>query len=291
MVDQEQRFSTNTEETVGPASPRHGSRSAWRPTRKSGCSGSSFDSLREQTVTDWVCLISDDCSLPETFREIEAEIEGDDRFPDSPGPRRAGLTAIRAGARHGPRDSRTGKLRSAAIRMTAGTRRARWLEQALGGKGAGKAGRPARSSPPATRGWSPRTARVIAETTGLAGATTTPTSASMLIANTVTGAASLFTREITNTPCLFPEALGEQFHDHRSWPSGRDVHRRHRLRGQAALRLRPARLGRARHDAANAGIKVGWRPKHLSIGAVRQFSPAGVRLLQRVYLRLSVLAR
>ncbi len=38
--------------------------------------------------------------------------------------------------------------------------------------------------------------------------------ASLLIANTVTGAASLFRRELLDVALPFPEPLGDQFHDH-----------------------------------------------------------------------------
>jgi hypothetical protein len=39
-----------------------------------------LDSLRMQSDRNWVCVISDDCSDPERFAEIEAEVAGDGRF-------------------------------------------------------------------------------------------------------------------------------------------------------------------------------------------------------------------
>ncbi|HET8673836.1 MAG TPA: glycosyltransferase, partial [Thermoleophilaceae bacterium] len=38
------------------------------------------DSIRAQSDTGWVCVISDDCSEPERFEEIAALVEGDERF-------------------------------------------------------------------------------------------------------------------------------------------------------------------------------------------------------------------
>ena len=49
------------------------------------------DSLREQTDRNWVCVISDDCSRPERFREIAAELAGDERFVLGAAERRLGF--------------------------------------------------------------------------------------------------------------------------------------------------------------------------------------------------------
>lgn len=39
-----------------------------------------LDSIRAQTDTDWICLISDDCSKPESYEAIAEAVAGDDRF-------------------------------------------------------------------------------------------------------------------------------------------------------------------------------------------------------------------
>src|SRR3954454_14130106 len=49
------------------------------------------DSIRAQTDGDWICLISDDCSHPDRFAEIERVVEGDARFVVSRSPRRLGF--------------------------------------------------------------------------------------------------------------------------------------------------------------------------------------------------------
>jgi glycosyltransferase involved in cell wall biosynthesis len=51
---------------------------------------SQLDSLREQTHRNWVCLISDDGSDAEALALLEAEVSGDPRFVLSPGDRRIG---------------------------------------------------------------------------------------------------------------------------------------------------------------------------------------------------------
>ena len=46
------------------------------------------DSITAQTHRNWVCVISDDCSAPERFAEIEQTLAGDPRFLVSRSPRR-----------------------------------------------------------------------------------------------------------------------------------------------------------------------------------------------------------
>jgi hypothetical protein len=48
-------------------------------------------SIRDQTYRNWICIISDDCSSPGRFAELEAEVSGDPRFVVSRSPRRRGF--------------------------------------------------------------------------------------------------------------------------------------------------------------------------------------------------------
>mgnify|MGYP003292773655 CR=1 FL=1 len=50
-----------------------------------------IESIRVQTHHKWVCVISDDCSSPERWREIEREVAGDLRFEASRSERRLGF--------------------------------------------------------------------------------------------------------------------------------------------------------------------------------------------------------
>ena len=88
----------------GPRATTGGSRSAWRPHNPDiELLRVQLDSIRAQTDTDWICLVSDDCSRPDRYREIEAELAGDARFVSQPlrgSPRR--LPELRAGAEPGP---------------------------------------------------------------------------------------------------------------------------------------------------------------------------------------------
>jgi glycosyltransferase involved in cell wall biosynthesis len=49
------------------------------------------ESIRAQTVTDWICVVSDDCSDPERFAEMRAVLDDDPRFVLSRSERRRGF--------------------------------------------------------------------------------------------------------------------------------------------------------------------------------------------------------
>ena len=49
------------------------------------------ESLRAQTLTDWICVVSDDCSDPARFAEMRAVLDGDARFFLSRSERRRGF--------------------------------------------------------------------------------------------------------------------------------------------------------------------------------------------------------
>ncbi len=62
-----------------------------------------LDSIRAQTHSNWVCLISDDCSRPDRFEAIQELVAGDRRFVVSPIAEAAWLLSeFRAGAGAGP---------------------------------------------------------------------------------------------------------------------------------------------------------------------------------------------
>jgi hypothetical protein len=49
------------------------------------------ESIRAQTLTDWICIVSDDCSDPERFAEMRQLLDGDLRFVLSRSDRRRGF--------------------------------------------------------------------------------------------------------------------------------------------------------------------------------------------------------
>ena len=131
------------------------SRSAWRPsTPIRSCFAPRSTRSAPRPTSDWICVISDDCSRPDRFAEIEQVVAGDDRASSlSRSPRRLGFyrnfeRALGAGPAATPSSSRS------PTRTTAGTRRS--CEALRGGA------RPARSSSTATSGSSTARARVIA---------------------------------------------------------------------------------------------------------------------------------
>jgi glycosyltransferase involved in cell wall biosynthesis len=49
------------------------------------------ESIRAQTLADWICVVSDDCSDPERFAAMRAVLDGDERFVLSRSERRRGF--------------------------------------------------------------------------------------------------------------------------------------------------------------------------------------------------------
>jgi len=282
MVDQDPRLPTNIVGKRGSSLP---------PARIAICMAThnpdidllriQLDSLRQQTLTDWICLISDDCSLPEKYREIEEEISGDERFVMSRSEVRLGFYR---------NFERALAMVPAEIELVAlCDQDDRWYPEKLATLENGLADKQLVYSDQrlvSTEG------EVLADSYWSGRRNNHTNFASMLIANTVTGAASLFRRELLDFALPFPEAPGEQFHDH--WLALVAM-----STGGVAYVDRPlydyvqhdsAVLG---HEAANAGIKAGRpkRPGRLSIGAIRQFFSGWRSAYFNAYLRLSVLAQ
>jgi glycosyltransferase involved in cell wall biosynthesis len=162
-----------------------------------------LESLRAQTHENWICLISDDCSSPEGLARIESAVRGDGRFVVSASERRLGfyrnferaLGMAPAEARLVAlcdQDDRWHPEKLATLREAIGEAHLAYSDQRL----------------------------VDADGTVLtdtfwAGRTNNHTNlASMLVANTVTGAATLMRREVVDRALPFPNQPGWQFHDH-----------------------------------------------------------------------------
>jgi glycosyltransferase involved in cell wall biosynthesis len=161
-------------------------------------------SLRKQTDENWICVVSDDHSSPERFAEIEAELAGDRRFMVSRCEQRLGfyrnferaLSLVPPVAelialcdqddRWAPDKLATlrGALRPDAVLAYSDLR----LVQADG--------------------------RLLRDTLWHGRTNNHTDLISMLVANTITGAATLFRRELTEVLLPFPDIPGFQFHDH-----------------------------------------------------------------------------
>lgn len=161
------------------------------------------ESLRKQTLGDWVCLISDDCSGPRSLAGIEAEIGGDERFRLSRSERRQGFY----------------RNFERALEMTPGDavlvafadqddywypRKLEILSEAIGS---------ARLVYADAR-IVDRVGRVLEPTFWTRRRPNASDLASMLFANSVTGAAAVFRRDLIDLALPFPRVPGHPFHDH-----------------------------------------------------------------------------
>ncbi|MQA76422.1 MAG: glycosyltransferase, partial [Solirubrobacterales bacterium] len=162
------------------------------------------DSLRSQTHTNWICVVSDDCSAEESFEAIRAVIGDDRRFVTSRSDERLGF--------YRNFERALGMAPAEADFVALCDQDDRWypdkLETLLGAvEGAELAYSDQRLVEP--------DGAVLAESLWAAGRRNNYTDlTSLLIANTVTGAATLFRRQVAEAALPFPQMPGWQFHDH-----------------------------------------------------------------------------
>ena len=159
-------------------------------------------SIRAQTDTRWRCVISDDCSSPERFAELLSLVGDDERFTLSRSEERIGfyrnferaLTLAPEGAglvALSDQDDVWQPDKLAALRSALGSAMLVYSDQRLVDRAGG----------------------VLRETMWQGRANNWTSLASMLIANTVTGAAALMRREVAERALPFPDSPGIEFHD------------------------------------------------------------------------------
>ncbi len=162
-----------------------------------------IDSIRTQTDTNWTCIISDDCSEPEHYEQIRRIVADDPRFSVSRAPEWLGFYRnFERALTLAPREARLIALsdqddvwhpdKLETLRAGIGTAALAYSDQRL-------------TDP---------TGRVLRDTMWVGRSNNRTNMASMLIANTVTGAASLIRRDVVDRALPFPECPGMQFHDH-----------------------------------------------------------------------------
>jgi glycosyltransferase involved in cell wall biosynthesis len=162
-----------------------------------------IDSLRAQIDRRWICLISDDCSSPERFGEIQRLLTGDDRFVISRSDERLGfyrnferaLSMVPAGTRLvalADQDDRWNPEKLDALRGALGDAILAYSDQRL----------------------TDADGRVLRNTLWKGRRNNSSNLASQVVANTITGAAMLFRRELLDVALPFPEGPGFLFHDH-----------------------------------------------------------------------------
>ena len=137
-----------------------------------------------------------------------------------------------------------------------------------------------RSSSTATRASSSATASCLATPTGASVAPTTTACLSLLMANSVTGAASLFRRDLLDYALPFPPRQFTHFHDH--WLGLCAGPGRHRLRRPAALRLRPARERGARACRRQPDAAAARPARQAARGSERARPELAAALLRRL---------
>jgi glycosyltransferase involved in cell wall biosynthesis len=161
------------------------------------------DSLRAQTDDRWVCVVSDDASAPEHFAAIERVIGDDARFAVSRSQERLGFYRnFERALRLAPAEAELIALcdqddawrpeKLAVLRAALGDARLVYSDQRLVDAGG----------------------NVLRETLWEGRRNNHTDLVSLLVANSITGAASLFRREVAELALPFPDSPGLPFHDH-----------------------------------------------------------------------------
>jgi glycosyltransferase involved in cell wall biosynthesis len=162
-----------------------------------------LDSIRAQTHGNWVCVISDDCSPPRAQEAIRDAIAGDERFLLSVSPRRLGFYRnFERALELVPAD---------ADYVALSDQDDRWHPDKLAVLLDGIGGAPLIYSDAHVIA---RDGRLISETWWDRRRNNHTDLLSLLVANAVTGAASLMRRDLLDLALPFPPAQFAHFHDH-----------------------------------------------------------------------------
>ncbi len=162
-----------------------------------------IESIRAQTDANWTCVISDDFSEPECYEQILQIVGDDPRFSVSRAQEWIGFYRnFERALTLAPTEARLIALsdqddvwhpdKLAALRASIGSAALAYSDQRL----------------------TDATGRVLRDTLWVGRSNNSTNMASMLIANTVTGAAMLIRRDVVERALPFPECPGMQFHDH-----------------------------------------------------------------------------
>lgn len=161
------------------------------------------ESLREQTDDGWACVISDDCSSAGHLDEIRRVVADDPRFVISPARERLGFY------RNFERALRLAPAEAELVALC--DQDDYWhpdkLDVLRGGLGAAGLVYSDQRLVDAD-------GRLLRETLWAGRRNNHTNLASLLVANTITGAATLFRREVAELALPFPDTPGFQFHDH-----------------------------------------------------------------------------
>jgi Glycosyl transferase family 2 len=234
-----------------------------------------IDSLRAQTESRWICVISDDCSSEGRFEEMRELVAPDERFFISRSQNRLGFyrnfeRALRMAPAEAEllalcdQDDRWYPEKLETLRRRLGDAQLVYSDQRLVD----------------ARG------QVVRETMWTGRANNHTDLAALLTANTVTGAATLFRRDVASLALPFPDLPGLQFHDH--WLAVVAL-----ASGQVAYVERPL-YDYVQHGGAVFGEVAGERtPAHTAVrGLVREARGAYfLGYLQREVMAQTLVAR
>lgn len=162
-----------------------------------------LDSIRKQTHGNWVCLISDDSSRPEYFEKLASAVEGDPRFVLSPGEERLGF--------YGNFERAMSMVPRSADFVTLCDQDDCWYPEKLA-RLLGSIG-DAQLAYSDARVVSPE-GEMIQPSFWTVRNTNYTNFGSLLLANTVPGAASLFRRELLEDVLPLPPKFVNAFHDY-----------------------------------------------------------------------------
>jgi glycosyltransferase involved in cell wall biosynthesis len=162
------------------------------------------ESLRAQTHANWVCIVSDDGSRPDLYAGIREELDADERFEISPATERAGY--------YRNFERALGLVPKEAELVALCDQDDRWHPDKL------RALRDA-VEPGVTLAYSDMNlidpdGRLISPTYWTERRPNHTDMTSLLVANTITAAASMFPRRLLDYALPFPAPIGHAFHDH-----------------------------------------------------------------------------
>jgi glycosyltransferase involved in cell wall biosynthesis len=168
-----------------------------------GLFAAQIDSIRAQSESDWICLISDDASGADAVAAMKEVIGEDPRFRISRSDRRLGF--------YRNFERALGMAPASAELVAIADQDDRWRPEKLAALREAIAGRCLAYSDQRVVG---RNGTVVSETYWTSRRNNHTDLTSLLIANTVTGAACMLRRELLDDALPFPPAPGEPYHDH-----------------------------------------------------------------------------
>lgn len=162
------------------------------------------ESIRAQTYENWVCVISDDRSSPGRLAEMRKVLADDERFSLAPGAHRLGF--------YGNFERALALAPPEAELVTMCDQDDRWYPEKL--EVLETSMEPGTKLVYSDMRIVDRTGRVLSETYWTYRRNNHTNFGSLVLANTVTGAASLFAREVLDYALPFPPHYGAGYHDH-----------------------------------------------------------------------------